>query len=192
MITSSLVVDDANIVSYLGCCLLLCVLCLIKAEGLRHSWYISLKLEHIHIQHRRWMNQWMMDWLFWGCSMCRETDMETLLICFSEEPLEQWMVLKSAIKHPHVTSLHLEVMVKSSACLREWLSAGRAPDNHTFAVIFSVTVQGFVRAWIALSQRAAVRSVADLEIYWSVWSLAANCCVGWPSAVKEHSVSTSC
>lgn len=152
MITSLLVVEDANIVS----CLLLCVLCLIKAEGLRHSWYISLKLEHIHIQHRQW-NKWMMDWLFWGCSMCSDRYGDT-----SEEPLEQWMVLKSAIKHPHVTSLHLEAMVKSSACLREWLSAGRAPDNHTFAVIFSVTVQGFVRAWIALSQRAAVRSVADL------------------------------
>lgn len=37
MIAPLLVLDDANIVSYLGCCLLLCVLCLIKAEGLRHS-----------------------------------------------------------------------------------------------------------------------------------------------------------
>lgn len=147
--------------------LLLCVSCLIKAEG----W--------------SWKNKWM-EWtrgsgdalFFW--------------ICFSEEPLDQRMELSSAIKHPHVTSLHLEVMVKSSARLREWLSAGRAPDNHTLAAIVSVTLQGFMRAWIALSERAAVRSVADLQLYWSVWGSTANCCVGWSSAVKEHSVNASC
>lgn len=65
------------------------------------------------------------------------------------------MGLRSPIKHPHVTSLHLDVMVKSSACLWEWLSARQAPDNHTFAAI----VQGFIRA---LSQRAAVGRLADL------------------------------
>lgn len=131
-------------------CVDLCF-CLIETESLRHVWKWALNRSGII----EWMELTNCPGVL-PVQRDREGDTPDLFLHWTNE----WGTgQQSSINMWH---LHLEVMVKSSACLWEWPSAGCAPDNHTFPVIVSVTVQGFIRTWIALSQTAAALSVADI------------------------------
>lgn len=141
----------SHIVSGFGSLLLPCVdlcFCLIETE----SWYHTSKW----ILNRSWIIKWVELTDCPGVLPVQRDKQGDILDLFLPWTNEWGSGQQSSINMWH---LHFEVMWE---CFWEWPSAGCAPDNRIFPVIASVTVQGFIRTRIPLSQTAAVLSVADI------------------------------